>query len=628
METVYGAAMKTRLIAAFAVAGVTFGAALPAQALPLAPIPGTDSSIVSATNYLVPDQGIAEMALNDYTCIDATPLPVRARSLATALGLADKVLASEESSRALRAFAAAGIYNSVPKLEGAFALAMMNNRPGAALAASLRMYRLRPDARHLINAATLLTGFDAPDVAYDLLAAAKPRASGLMAGVDGAAAWQSAMGAVLLAYGHYAPAKVAYETALEREPLMSTARQGIARALKCMGDDEQASLWQGRSQTVIDPGPSIVTSPGEDGNPPTWTAPGHRHLIDLKNGKKGPVFGKFVPPPIANIPLGGYSQYAAADWAASLEMIANGIPVPELDIFQEQYLDYVTYFLQTDPVIVQLVQESADLDKELQDIPGDSTCATVDHFGAFWSWIGKNYDVARRTSDRVYLIYTAAAANTDDPVFNAYLNDQAAYLVKQIYSGFLFGLMGYSQQAERHAEAIRNADDEGLRIPYCETSFVGVQPQTKYTPAGPQGEGERTGPCSALGTFAKTDILSIDLPIPGAPVKPKIKINCERVSLSAKFANAGLPYADIGLFASFDYEFFTNDFVLSAGGFYELGPLGVKVGPSLRMGYDSDGNFTIKDFSFVVKTPLGTSGPKGDSVRARRPAGTTWLIVY
>ena len=620
--------MKIRLISAVAVAGLTLSAALPAQALPLAPIPGTDSSVVSATNYLVPDQGNAEMALNDYTCVDATPLPVRARSLATALGLADKVLASEESSRALRAFAAAGIYNSVSKLEGAFALAMMNNRPGAALAASLRMYRLRPDARHLINAATLLTGFDAPDIAYDLLFAAKSQASGLMAGIDGAAAWQSAMGAVLLAYGQYAPAKVAYETALEREPLMATARQGIARALKCMGDDEQASLWQGRSQTIIDPGPGIVTTPGEDGNPPTWTSPGQQNLIDLKNGKKGPVFGNFVPPPIANIPLGGYSQHAAADWAASLEMIANGITVPELDIFQEQYLDYVTNFLVTDPVIVQLDRELADLDQELVDIAGDSTCATVDHFGEFWSWIGKNYEVARRQADRAYLIYTAAAANTGDPAFNAYLNDQAAYIVDQVYSGFLFGLLAYSQQAERHAEAIRNADDEGVRIPYCDTSFVGVPPRTKYTPAGPQGEGERTSPCSALGTFAKTDILSIDLPIPGAPVKPKIKINCERVSLSAKFANAGLPYADIGLFASFDYEFFTNDFVLSAGGFAELGLAGVKVGPSIRMGYDSDGNFMIKDCSFVMKTPLGTSGPKGDGARARRPASATWIIVF
>lgn len=617
--------MVPRLAALAATLALIVGIATPANALPIAPVPGTDVSVVSATNYVVPDQFEADKALADFSCFDAYPLPARSASLEIALGRADKVLAANESAATLRTFTASGIYRSAPQLEAAFALAMLNAKPGGALAASLRLARLKSDPRYLINAAVLLVRYDAPDVAYDLLLWAKDKPLGIMAGVDGTAAWQSAMGGVLLAYGQYAQAEAAYQAALARDPLMATARQGMARALKCLGDEEQASLWQGRSQTVIDPGPRLSTQPGEDGNPPTWTAPGLTSLIDLRNGKKAPAFGKFVPPPSPNIPKGGYTQYVVKDWSELNEKVANGIPTPPMDYLQEQYLDYISNVVQTDPVIIALDQESADLVEELADIASDSTCAAVDHFDRYWAWIGKNYEVTRRSAERVYLIYTAAAAYTGDPAFNAYLNDYAAYFVDAMYTSFLFGLLAYSGEAENHAQYVRDKDaNPEYQDSLCKSTFQGQQPQTKYTPAGPKGTGERTSPCTALGSLAKKDLVTIDLPIPGSPIKPKIKINCERISLSAKFASVGGPYVDMGLFASADYNWFDNEFVLYAGAFGELGSLGVKGGPSLRLGYDANGDFMVKDFSFVVKTPL--SGLQSIE-RARRQVGTTWLLV-
>ena len=82
-------------------AGALAATALPAQALPVVPVPGTDLYVSSVTNYTVPDQGLADSALADFTCNEPTPLPRRPRGLNVALDLADKVLASTESVAAL-----------------------------------------------------------------------------------------------------------------------------------------------------------------------------------------------------------------------------------------------------------------------------------------------------------------------------------------------------------------------------------------------------------------------------------------------------------------------------------------------------------------------------------------------
>lgn len=597
---------------------------IPAHALPMAPVPGTDLHVVSSLHYIVPDQGVADAALRSYDCYPSAPLPGRPGPLDAALARADAVVAAKESPQARRAFATSRIYRSAPQLESAFALSVMNNRPGGALAASLRLARLKNDPRHLINAAVLLVGLDAADVAYDLLSAARSRTLGTMAGVDGEAAWQSAMGSVLLEYGQYEKAKEAYEAALARDPLMSTARQGMARALKCLGDEEQASLWQGRSQTLLDPGADFVVTPGdEDGNPPTWTSPGMPGVLDLAQGKKAPAFRTFVPPPIPNIPKGGYSIPVAEEMWPLYEKALLGVPQPPLTHTQDAFMTYVSNVLATDPALVRLAQESEDLGEELKEINPDSTCMTIDSFEAYWSWIGRNYDVARLSAERSYLIYTAAAASTGDPEFNKYLNDLAAWSVEAAYAGFLYGLMAYADAAETQAQYVRDDDaNPDFDDPNCNSSFGAAPPSTKYTSAGPNGKGERSSPCKGMGPLAKKDILTIDVPIPGSPVKPKVKINCERVSLSAKFASIGGPYADMGLFASADYEWQSQDIVLFAGAFAELGPLGAKAGPSMRFGPDANGDFTFKDFSFTTKIPGIRSGE-----RARRPASTVWLIV-
>lgn len=619
--------MIRRIASICGVFALSLGVAAPAQALPIAPVPGTDLSVVSATNFFVPDQSTGDTALRQYTCVDEYPLPERPGSATSALSRADKILADQESAQALRAFRSSKVYNSVPQLEAAFALAMMNGRPGGALAAALRMARLKPEARHLINAAVLLIGLDAPDVSYDLLAAARAQSTGIMAGVDGLAAWNSAMGGVLLEYGQYAKAKEAYQTALAREPLMSTARQGVARALKCLGEDEQASLWMGRSQTLIDPGAGFIIEELGEGNPPMWTSPGLQGVIDLSQGKRAPSFRAFVPPPTPNIPKGGYSIPVAEEMWPLYEKFLQGIPAPPLTYTQEKYLDYVTNTLVNDPTLLALARESDDLGEELKKINPESTCMTIDSFGAFWAWIGRNYEVARRSAERSYLIYTAAAANTGDPAFNKYLNDLAALSVDGAYAGFLYALVAYSAEAETQAQYVRDDDanpdfDDSL----CNSTFGGADPSTQYTSAGPVGTGERSSPCKGMGPLGKKDLLTIDVPIPGSPIKPKIKVNCERVSLSAKFASIGGPFADMGFFASADYEWASQDVVLFAGAFAELGPLGAKAGPALRFGPDANGDLTIKDFSFVVKTPAGTIKSL-EHERARRQVGTVWLIV-
>jgi hypothetical protein len=610
-------------VAIVLVTGISLAA--PAQALPLAPIPGSDLSVISATNYVVPDEFEATRALDAFLCPDPTPMPERSITLSAALKRADQVLVLNSSAAARRAFASSSMARSAPQAEAAFALSIMNRRPTGALAASLRLARLSPSPRHLVNSAVLLSDLGAADVAFDLLTWAKEKPLGIMSGVDGEAAWQSAMGAVLLELGQFQDAQAAYAIALDREPLMATARQGVARALKCQGDDDAARAWQGRSQSIIDQ--EIVITPGEDGNPPTWSAPGIPGVIDLSLGKKAPRFGPFVPPPIPNIPKGGFTVPVAEDWGVYLERTLQGVPEPKLTGTQRQFLDHVEHVMETDPGMLQLAREQEDLNEQLLSLPGESSCAAVDHFGAYWNWVSNNYDLSRRVAERSYLIYTAAAAHTGDPAFNKYLNDFAAFYVDATYAGFLYGLLNYADVAEVHAQYVRDDDaNPDYDDPSCQASFGAAPPSTKYTPGGPEGDGERSSPCKGLGPLAKKDLLTISIPIPGSPIKPKLKVNCERISLSAKFASLGGPYADMGLFASADFEWASSDIVLFTGAFWELGPLGVKAGPSVRFGSDAQGNFGVKDFAFTVKAPPGL--PRTAINRAGRPTSTTWLLIH
>lgn len=611
------------------VAAVVLGVASPALALPLAPVPGTDTWVASITNYIVPDQYAAEDELAEFICEERRELPARSSSRTAALDKATALLRELAPARAMTAFEKSPIYRSKPQLEATMALGTMNGSLPAALAASLRLARLSQDPRHLINSAVLLQQADAPESAADLLAWAKERPLGMMAGVDGTAAWQSAMGGVLLQYGRFPEAQKAYEAALAREPLMATARQGIARALNCMGQAFLATKWQGRSMSIVDPLPLMADDPVEPEEPPMWSAKPRIGILDLTAGKAGPSFLPFTPPKGPDIRRGQYSGPVLTTWGEYMERNAMGTqaPFPELTPAQKALDDYLSLAIAHDPVLKDLEKESLALGEELDSIGPNSTCPAVDDFGAYWQWLGKNHRVTVKTADRVHLIATAAAAATGDPVLNTFYNAYADYLVDLVYQNYLFALAAYAGEAENQAEIVRLNDDqrqrgEPLIDSKCKTSFLNGSESGTYVADGPQGKGQDASPCSALGPLAKKDIIDISLPIPGAPVKPKLKVTCEKISLSAKFASVGGPYAEMGLFASVDYEWFTGDIVLTAGAFAELGPLNVKAGPQLRLGTDSNGNFGIKDSTYVVKP--GIKPPKSARAETR---GTTYLLI-
>ncbi|MFM1966036.1 MAG: hypothetical protein RL134_1761 [Actinomycetota bacterium] len=621
--------MTRRLAILTVIGAISLATTAPASALPLAPVPDNDSWVSSATNYAIPEQYLAEDALDDFACEERRELPRRSATRAAALVQAKKRLTLVAPVPALRKFQASPIYGSRAQLEGVMALGTINGSLPAALAAALRLASLNSDPRHLINAAVLLQAMGFPDTAADLLAWAKQRPLGEMAGVDGQAAWHSATGGVLLAYGQFPEAKVAYETALAREPLMATARQGIARALHCMGDTFLASKWQGRSMAVVDPLPLMSDESVDPGEAPRWVAVPRKDMIDLTAGKGGPAFLEFTPPQGPNLARGEYSVPVFARWGEYVDRTALGVPrpMPELTPAQKALDDYLTFALGDDPILSALESETERLGAELEELATRSSCVAVDEFGAYWTWIRNNYEVTTKTADRIHIIVTAAAAATGDVELNAYYNAYADYLVDVVYQGFLFGLAGYAAEAENHAEIVRINDDardrgDPLVDSHCKATFRNGTPGGTYTPDGPKGTGQDASPCSALGPLRKKDIIDVSLPIPGAPVKPKLTINCEEIGLSAKFASVGGPFAEIGLFGGVKYEWFTGDIVLSVGSFAELGPLKVKSGPQLRLGMDANGNFGIKDATFVTKP--GLRPPKSAPAATR---GTTYVLI-
>lgn len=600
-----------------------------ARALPIAPVPTLNVSVISVTNYALPEQYLAQRQLDDFVCEERQALPARSATRLAALAKAEASLKAIASPAALRTFRNSPIYTSKPQLEGAMALSMLNGSVPAALAASLRLARLSQDPRHLINAAVLLLAIRAYPEAADLLAWAKDRPLGLMAGVDGTAAWQSAMGGVLLAYGQFPEAKSAYESALAREPLMATARQGIARSLNCTGEQYLATKWQARSASVVDPLPLMVDDVVEDGEEPRWSATPRPAMLDLAAGKKGPAFLPFMPPQGPDLARGEYSVPVATKWDAYNTRNAMGVqlPFPELTPAQEALDEYLGLSIGDDPVLQDLDKRSTALGEELVAISERSSCPAVDEFAAYWRWIGDNYRVAIQVADRMHLIYTAAAATTGDPALNAYYNAYADYMVDFVYQQFLFGLMAYAAEAENDAFLVHLNDDARERgdppiDSNCRASFRNGSTGGTYVDDGPRGKGQDASPCSALGSFAKKDILDLALPIPGAPVKPKLKINCEAISLSAKFGSIGGPFAEMGLFGGFSYEWFTNDVVINIGAYAELGPLKLKTGPQIRIGADADGNFGIKDATFIKP---GLAIPQ--IARAGTARGTTYLLV-
>lgn len=610
------------------VCALLLGIAAPAQALPVLPVPDTGESVVSSTHYVIPEQYLARKALEDFRCEARQQLPPRSATRQIALDRAQARLRTLVSPQALRAFRASPLQRSKPQLEGAMALATMNGSLGAAAAASLRLAQLSKQPRHMINAAVLLQMMQSADIAADLLAWAKQEPLGRMAGVDGTAAWQSAMGAVLLSYGQFPEARTAYEAALAREPLLAMARQGVARALYCQGEEFLATKWQGRSATVLDPVALIADDLVEPGDPPSWTASARPGLLDVSAGKRGPRFLPFTVPEGPDIPMGQYSQAVLKQWAESLVKTSEDLDVPEMSYTQHLLDSYLRETIYTDPVLAGLAKRTRDLSEELPAILGQSMCGTVDYFDDFWEWMSDNYEVMVQTADRMHVIMTSAAAATGDPKLNAYYNDDADRMVESIYQGFLQGLFAYSGEAENHAQVVRYNDDARKRndpipFPDCHTSFLGGSKSGEYTKDGPNGTGERANPCSRYGPLAKVNVVNIELPIPGAPVKPKLAINCESVSLSAKFASVGLPFAELGLFGGASYEWFTGDIVLSAGGYAELGPLKVNAGPQLRMGLNAEGDFVVKDFSYVTK-PGFNPPPKSGRASA---VGTTYLVM-
>lgn len=624
--------MKTRLATGGLVAALCLGIASPAHAVPLAPVPGSDTYVASITNYVVPQQHLAESELDDFFCEDRRALPPRSASRQAALDKATARLRTLAPARALRALQQSPLYGSKPQLEGAMALATMNGSLPAALAASLRLAQLSMEPRHLINAAVLLHGMGDLEAPADLLAWAKERPLGMMAGVDGTAAWQSAMGAVLLTYGQFPEAQAAYEAALAREPLMATARQGIARALHCMGQEFLASKWQGRSMSSLDPLALMSDDPVEPGEEPRWSARPRWGVLDLAAGKPGPQFLPFTPPAGPDLKRGQYSVPVVRKWGEYSERTAQGttVPMPPLTAAQVALDEHLSESLLHDPVLQDLEGQFTALEGQLLALGETSSCPAVDRFDGYWKWIGDNYALVTQAADRYHVIITAAAAATGDVQLNAYYNSYADLMVDLVYQNFLFGLWGYAGQAENDAEIVRSNDEmrqigEPLIDSHCHASFINGSTSGTYKDDGPKGKGQKPSPCSALGPFAKKDFIDISLPIPGAPVKPKLKINCESISLSAKFASVGGPYAELGLFGGVSFEWFSGDIVLSAGAYAELGPLKVKAGPQLRLGTDSQGAFGVKDFRYVTKPSLKPPS----SAQASSPAtrGTTYLLI-
>jgi len=264
---------------------------LAAARLKVAALPGTLRTD-SFTDFLVEDEEEVKQELSlmkPYLCP-----PVegggKVPKLDKALATVDAFLTKTAGADAMKAFEKSADAKSAAKLEGAAAAALLQQTPGAALAALVRAHELEPkEASHLIGAASVATAVGLPREALAMLDAAErlddrtPSSWGL----NRDALALANRGHALTALGKYADAEKALIAARALEPALKEASQTASMAALCQDKLQPAILFRkaGKDRTWPPPRPEEDDSLGKSS--------GLRELFLPATPKQGPALHPF-----------------------------------------------------------------------------------------------------------------------------------------------------------------------------------------------------------------------------------------------------------------------------------------------------------------------------------------------
>lgn len=617
-------------------AALTTGAAtaLPAQALTPVPLPGSGAQFFAWSNYEAPEEADARSAVeNYYLCVGPAVIPTVSASEAAAITRGLNVLATIEGSADIRKITSVLAKKSLQIHEETLGALGLSGRLGGAGAVSLLMAKKSKDRRHLVNAAAIMLHFDRLPEAYDLLTWADRRKAGSDPDGNFESAYQSAWAETLLRLGRTTEAQQRFEAAATANPLATTPRLGVARALACAGDYDAAARWWARGQRSLDLADPFEETPPEPSASrvqPRWKMILVEPLIDPSQGIGGAKFESFEPPESANVP-DTYFYEAYNFYSKALEDLDSYFPDPvRMTWIQRAIVRYAIRLTETDRSVgitkdlisVQLrnVVEAADNGED------DLGCGAADNYGSFWGATRRLYELHQDLADRYHQIYTAAAKQVSSKPVNEHLNGLADEMVYRAYLDFVELLGGAAQlngdNVTAHATwaAIRvrandaaRADDLPLPYPECESSFNDYATGAFEGPAEP-GDPGSGGPCNNL-----TKGLNLKMGIDGKllkklPISLEVKANCESVSAEVKGPPLGIPLATLTGFLSYEDNFVENQVEIFGGvkGSYGLSDLGadVNVGISFLYGMGEDGPEII-DVRIKSETSISvTDGPK------------------
>lgn len=607
--------------------------ALPAQALTPVPLPGSNTQFFAWSNYQAPEEADALSAVeNYYLCVSQAAMPTVSASEAAAISRGLSALATIEGRADIKKITTVLAKKPLQIHEETLGALGLSGRLGGAGAVSLLMAKKSKDRRHLVNAAAIMLHFDRLPEAYDLLTWADRRKAGPDLDGNFESAYHSAWAETLLRLGRTSDARRRFETAATANPLATTPRLGVARALACAGDYDTAARWWARGQRSLDlADPFIETEPepSVSRQQPRWKVILVEPLIDPNDGIGGAKFRSYDPPGSANVP-DDYWVQAYNFYSQALDELESYFPASvRMNWIQRAIERYATRLIETDRSIgitkdaisVQLrtLIEAADNGED------DLGCGAADNYGSFWGATRRLYELHQDLADRYHQIYTAAAKQVSSKPVNKYLNDLADEMVYRAYLDFVELLGGAAQlngdnitaHATWAAMRVRANDEaraEDMPPPYpqCESSFNNFATGAFEGPDSP-GDPGSGGPCNNL-----TKGVNLKMGIDGKllkklPISLEVKANCESVSAEVKGPPIGIPLATLSGFLSYEDNYVDNQVEIFGGvkGSYGLSDLGadVNVGVSFVYGMGEDGPEII-DVRIKSETSISiTDGP-------------------
>lgn len=529
-------------------------------------------------------------------------VPARRFTLVQAVASARGFLTRTAGADAMRAFAASPEYRDAGRAQRAAVAAVADGRPGAALAALLRAHELQPQrAAHLRNAATMAASVGLPNEALALLDGATRRQDAPLPGmgIGQHAAALAIRGQILGTLGRWADAESALRAAISAEPLLSEATAGLAATTACRQGPAAALPFARGMRTRRTPVPPVDTSRGQESPLRKAVLPGFpkqaatmRESYRAENGTLGAEVQATADRHMAlDVRLQGLDRLSTRAEQRRRRAIFTRIHTAHLDPDLKAMQQQVDRLAELATRTTYDFWGNADQPYRYQDFTAtaEADCeGSPDYRACFTGRMREQCRPALRIAHQTWLDQTMdtwRAADALQRAFSRRVSGYAANLADP--DAFALALLAVKENEQAlygaiHGLAVGWTAGVDIFQDYCVTPD---EPDTVLAlePGGEAG-GESCGPLlnAMRGVFEL------------GPAK--LKISCEKVSLSGKWEAA--PW--LQAFAEVGFSAKTGKVTVFAGSKGEISALGVAKG-AFRSGiYLTAGDRGIEDVGWRV----------------------------